>query len=587
MSYREYWACLKPGHKHCPPLCVQSDFIERDEICINEMKTLNLPLSAKILDVGCSSGRTLNSLAHHGYTHLTGLDINSFAIEHIHTIYPELNCKTIIGSMDNLPDEIFDVVITIATQLHLDDDDQTKFYQWLNTHAKFCIFLESFNYTYIVKKRCLFNKISAVPILTQNSFKLIKNDTIKKKSLRNYSIVVLKNCLYSLYSNEPSSTIVQLINPPDTRSLRCMLLPHKYYDIIYLVNESARNQVESNLVLSRLSPQIRFIKNGEFHSTIKELNPCAIIISHSPSKKVIRQYKYCFDRLYYLPHGLQPNLHFIVPIIRKSWNTTIRYFLSGVESQHTLNICGHNDKNIVLVNGLAQIDYIMENKQYLPQLEIDFRKAHNLTTNTKIIVLVNGSSKNRNKASNVDIVVDALDALGIDYFLIVKSKAKALRYPHDKVISLSARKFLYDYFFCDLLIVVEGGTSMLECFYAKPNATIIYKCYPIQGQFPEVVKHSTADNEDELQQQLKWRFVTGLSYEDHQILQQEGHNYVHTIIGGEMKPVSDYVLDIVTNNTFNKESVAYKNIYHKEDTHLPTLESEPTVIYFKITCTKL
>ena len=75
----------------------------------------NVSKEARILDIGCGYGRTLNELYCSEFTNLTGIDISKKMIDRGNRLYPHLSLQN-IESGGNIPFEkhSFDVVVLLA-----------------------------------------------------------------------------------------------------------------------------------------------------------------------------------------------------------------------------------------------------------------------------------------------------------------------------------------------------------------------------------------------------------------------------------------------------------------------------------------
>ncbi|MBR3823883.1 MAG: methyltransferase domain-containing protein [Lachnospiraceae bacterium] len=69
---------------------------------------------ARILDVGCGYGRTLNELHHRGYKNLTGIDFSKGMIERGKKQFPYLDLLVKEKDSIDFPDNYFDAVILLA-----------------------------------------------------------------------------------------------------------------------------------------------------------------------------------------------------------------------------------------------------------------------------------------------------------------------------------------------------------------------------------------------------------------------------------------------------------------------------------------
>lgn len=88
---------------------------------------------ARILEVGCSSGRHLASLRNHGFENLWGIDINDEAFEVMASYFPRLaETGTFrVGAIEELlpefDDDAFDVVYSVETFQHVHPEDEWVF----------------------------------------------------------------------------------------------------------------------------------------------------------------------------------------------------------------------------------------------------------------------------------------------------------------------------------------------------------------------------------------------------------------------------------------------------------------------------
>jgi SAM-dependent methyltransferase len=88
---------------------------------------------ARVLEVGCSSGRHLEHLRRAGYRNLTGLDVNESSFEVMAERYPTLaETGTFhVGAMEDLltefEDDAFDVVYSVETLQHVHPEETWVF----------------------------------------------------------------------------------------------------------------------------------------------------------------------------------------------------------------------------------------------------------------------------------------------------------------------------------------------------------------------------------------------------------------------------------------------------------------------------
>ncbi|GCF15123.1 hypothetical protein Harman_30580 [Haloarcula mannanilytica] len=88
---------------------------------------------ARIIELGCGSGRHLAHLQNHGYGNLTGIDINDDAFEVMADHYPRLSDSGTFhaGALEDIvtefQDDAFDVVYSVETLQHIHPDDEWVF----------------------------------------------------------------------------------------------------------------------------------------------------------------------------------------------------------------------------------------------------------------------------------------------------------------------------------------------------------------------------------------------------------------------------------------------------------------------------
>ncbi|MFP8956263.1 class I SAM-dependent methyltransferase [Natrialbaceae archaeon A-CW3] len=88
---------------------------------------------AEILELGCGGGRHLAHLHEHGYTNLSGIDINEDAVDVMEERYPELasDGTFYLDALENvLPtfeDDQFDVVFSVETLQHIHPENEWVF----------------------------------------------------------------------------------------------------------------------------------------------------------------------------------------------------------------------------------------------------------------------------------------------------------------------------------------------------------------------------------------------------------------------------------------------------------------------------
>lgn len=95
--------------------------VKRSELNNEFLRTV--PKTAKILEVGCNTGNQLKMLADEGWTNLSGVELQPYALEIARTRLPDVSFR--MGSALALPyeDSAFDVVFTSGVLIHISPGD--------------------------------------------------------------------------------------------------------------------------------------------------------------------------------------------------------------------------------------------------------------------------------------------------------------------------------------------------------------------------------------------------------------------------------------------------------------------------------
>lgn len=105
---------------------------ERSEAVLDAIER-RLDTDARVLELGCSSGRHLSHLYDNGFRDLHGIELNPDAIEVMAEHYPELvDAATVhIGAMEDIvgefADDAFDAVYSVETLQHIHPDAEWVF----------------------------------------------------------------------------------------------------------------------------------------------------------------------------------------------------------------------------------------------------------------------------------------------------------------------------------------------------------------------------------------------------------------------------------------------------------------------------
>lgn len=104
-------------------------FRGRAHLILCLLRSLKVPASASILDVGCSAGPLLRRLHAAGYTNVTGIDLSEDAIRRCHSV-GLANTEVMDATNPRYADQSFDLLIASDVLEHI-ADEVTALRNWL------------------------------------------------------------------------------------------------------------------------------------------------------------------------------------------------------------------------------------------------------------------------------------------------------------------------------------------------------------------------------------------------------------------------------------------------------------------------
>lgn len=155
---REYWRSREMGERHGPENYLQEDNSTYAMFEGGILKALGE--NASFLEIGCNAGRNLNYLLKHGYTDLTGIEINDASInivlkEHFPDLYEKgtFFIGNALDAIRKVPDERYDVVFSIGVFEHIPYEDKALFNEVARVSKRYIAIITSvrsslFNYNY-------------------------------------------------------------------------------------------------------------------------------------------------------------------------------------------------------------------------------------------------------------------------------------------------------------------------------------------------------------------------------------------------------------------------------------------------------
>lgn len=100
---------------------------------VRELLAHHVDRDAAVLELGCSSGRHLAHLRDHGFSDLTGIEVNGEAFDVMAETYPDLAAEgtfhhdTIESVLPGFDDDSFDAVFSVETLQHIHPDAEWVF----------------------------------------------------------------------------------------------------------------------------------------------------------------------------------------------------------------------------------------------------------------------------------------------------------------------------------------------------------------------------------------------------------------------------------------------------------------------------
>jgi SAM-dependent methyltransferase len=128
---RHYWSD-PPDADNDPAGYLSDEALPRSAFLVGLVREV-APAPASVLEVGCNVGRNLNALLEAGYEDLTGIEINSGALDILRERKPRLaehatlRNESIEDAARTLRDREFDVVFTVAVLEHIHSSSEWVF----------------------------------------------------------------------------------------------------------------------------------------------------------------------------------------------------------------------------------------------------------------------------------------------------------------------------------------------------------------------------------------------------------------------------------------------------------------------------
>jgi hypothetical protein len=135
--------------------------------------------------------------------------------------------------------------------------------------------------------------------------------------------------------------------------------------------------------------------------------------------------------------------------------------------------------------------------------------------------------------------------------LIIKNKYKtSYNFYQENIIELTEIDMIYNYFFSDIIIIVEGGTSLMEALFTTYHKMIFIDWYErtndlFQTDSLDLIR---ADNCKELQEIIE--DIGNGDRDKNELLKKEVDKYMYDVLNyNSIQFVSDKIIEIVSDKT--------------------------------------
>src|SRR3989338_8766828 len=305
-----------------------------------------------------------------------------------------------------------------------------------------------------------------------------------------------------------------------------VIMPKMYYEECYC----AKGYVKYYLIDTSVCDFYRSLKQ-----LLQQLKPSKVILSCNFTRsftELIRTFG--TSNIIGVPHCI-----FVRGLVYKNiggWDARIPYYTSDTHMHKTLTAYANKTHKVY---GIPQFDYILRNNKYINDFQNNLKKRFK-TNNTTLII--NGSTHAPNskhyKYMNIYIsnIIREIRTVFKDTYVFIKNKVFA-EYNHTepKVLNLKPLELTYNYLGCDLIIVIEGGTSFIEALMMTPNV-ILYQNINEDNRYNIVNKYNLliSKTASEFKQHLKT--IAGKK------VKTDITKYIQFEFGGPLEPVSGKIL---------------------------------------------
>lgn len=348
--------------------------------------------------------------------------------------------------------------------------------------------------------------------------------------------------------NQPTfcRTILILLDYPDLLS--------KYHVI---TDDSFRSFIQAHPIYSHVN--VHYLKTREkffFHlllNLLEEIGTSSVLLSiESYNHKLINTLHGKYP-LYYVMHGvyghvlpkLRPNA-----IIHQTWSPKLHYFIAD-KATEKMFIDGKTQFKWTRIPGLPQFDYMLYQKTGESALkEIVYRK-YGLTDDCLSILIVNGTGNPKFCQESFDklhqVVTEEMKKREMTFHIFWKPKRSMNKLVEREQVSL-IMDHIYDFLWCDVIIIQEGGTSFLESMIYDSRKVILNQIdnrnqdFEIDcHKFPLMISKTVDDFRKYLIQVIEMD-ISLISEEYHEM----SRRYLQDQLGiSEIQPVSELIMKMI------------------------------------------
>jgi SAM-dependent methyltransferase len=312
----------------------------------------------------------------------------------------------------------------------------------------------------------------------------------------------------------------------DVSSLKSMIIPNKFKHIFYLVPLSFKKNIK-NYIDAYTSRKIIYYRHFKQANKIISVNNFKIIISESLSLSIKQRN---------IKINLDPNQTFYV--IDSIFNEQINLnefdkkmnYISTKKYGNLLIENGIDPSKIKMINGLPRFDHIFKYVNLYMNRINGINKKYNIGLSVFIICGLEEFSKDGEK-NIINSIITTVSGINENYGLFIKLKKHKHSFSNDKIHILEEYEQSHNYYFCDVVVVVEYGISFIEALLYDPSKVILYS-----KQHTRSIANFSVNKLKNLDEKIRDRLTNSSS-----LLIQIAQPYIDLVVGHRVKFVSDII----------------------------------------------